>query len=182
MDRMKNQDELLQVGGIASTHGLVGEVKVFPTTDHPEGFKKWKTLILDTGKEKKEVHIASAKFFKQFVILKMKEFNRIEEVEGLRKATLWIRREQSMPCKKDEYFVADLIGMEVFDENGSFVGELVDVMQTGANDVYIVNQKISDGKDGEKVREILLPAIRDCIKKVDVENNRMDIFLMPGLI
>ncbi|MGN0426217.1 MAG: ribosome maturation factor RimM [Agathobacter sp.] len=166
-------EELLQVGAITSTHGIRGEVKVFPTTDDPKRFCKLKQVILDDGKTKMNLEVENVKFFKNLVILKFKGLDDINEVEKYRKATLWVTRDQAVPLKKDEYFIADLIGLSVVTEDGEVLGNLTDVIQTGANDVYVV------AKEGEE--ELLIPAIKECVKDVDLENRVMTIFLMPGL-
>ena len=166
-------EELLQVGAITSTHGIRGEVKVFPTTDDPKRLCKLKQVILAAGKSKKNLEVESVKFFKNLVILKFKGLDDINEVEKYRKATLWVTRDQAVPLKKDEYFIADLIGLSVVTEDGEELGNITDVIQTGANDVYVV------AKEGEE--ELLIPAIKDCVKNVDLENRVMTIFLMPGL-
>ena len=167
-------EQLLQVGVISSTHGIRGEVKVFPTTDDPNRFKKLKQVILDTGREQKDLEIEGVKFFKQFVILKFKGIDNINDIEMYKQRELWIPREEGQDLEEDEYYIADLIGMKVVLEDGSSFGTLTDVMETGANDVYVV-----ENGEGE---EILLPAIRECILDVDVEKNVMTIHLMKGLI
>lgn len=166
-------EELLQVGAITSTHGIRGEVKVFPTTDDPKRFCKLKQVILDDGKTKMNLEVESVKFFKNLVIVKFKGLDDINEVEKYRKATLWVTRDQAVPLKKDEYFIADLIGLSVVTEDGEELGNITDVIQTGANDVYVV------AKEGEE--ELLIPAIKECVKNVDLKNQVMTIFLMPGL-
>ena len=168
-------EDLLQVGVITTTHGVRGEVKVFPTTDDPARFKKLKNVILDTGKEKLELEIAGVKFFKNMVILKFKGIDDINDVEKYRKKSLYVTRENAVKLKKDEYFIADLIGLSVIrEDNGEVLGKLTDVLQTGANDVYEV--KMEDGK------EILLPAIRECIKKVDLQKGEITVHVMKGLL
>ena len=167
-------EELLQVGVITSTHGVRGEVKVFPTTDDPNRFKSLKHVLLDTGREKKSLEVQGVKFFKQFVILKFKGIDNINDIEMYKKRELWIPREEAQELEEDEYYIADLIGMDVVLEDGSKFGTLKDVMETGANDVYVV--------EDDKGEEILLPAIRECILDVDVEKNVMTIHLMKGLI
>ena len=167
-------EDLLQVGVITTTHGVRGEVKVFPTTDDPARFKKLKNVILDTGKEKLELEIAGVKFFKNMVILKFKGIDDINDVEKYRKKSLYVTRENAVKLKKDEYFIADLIGMKVSTDEGEELGTLSDVMQTGANDVYVI--------DTEEHGEVLVPAIRECILDVDIENQKMKIHLMDGLI
>jgi 16S rRNA processing protein RimM len=167
-------EDLLQVGVITSPHGLKGEVKVFPTTDDVQRFKKLKEVILDTGKESIKLEIIGVKFFKNLVILKFKGLDDINEVEQYRQKSLLIRREQSAPLKEGEYFITDLIGLQVFTEDGKEFGVLADVMQTGANDVYIIKTL--------EAKEVLIPAIKDCVLNIDIKKQRMDIYLMPGLI
>ena len=166
-------EELLQVGVITTTHGVHGEVKVFPTTDDPARFKKLKQVILDTGKDKIELEIAGVKFFKNLVILKFKGIDDINDVEKYRKKSLYVTRENAVKLKKNEYFIADLIGLKVSSDEGEDLGQISDVLQTGANDVYVISK---DGAD-----ELLVPAIRECIKNVDVEGGTMEIHLLPGL-
>lgn len=166
-------EQFLQVGVISSTHGIRGEVKVFPTTDDASRFKKLKTVILDTGREREEMQIQSVRFFKQFVIVKFKGLDSINDVEKYRGKGLFVARENAVRLEKDEYYIADLIGMEVFTDEGRF-GTLRDVMETGANEVYII--------DSEKYGEVLIPAIRQCILNVDVENRKMKIHLLDGLV
>jgi len=167
-------ENLLQVGIITSTHGIKGEVKVFPTTDDAQRFKKLKEVLLDTGKEYLTLEIEGVKFFKKFVILKFKGIDNINDVEQYRQKGLWVTREHAVKLKKNEYFITDLIDMRVFTEDGKEFGVLTDVLQTGANDVYIV-------KTPEN-QEVLIPAIKQCILNVNVEEKRMDIYLMPGLV
>lgn len=167
-------EQLLQVGVISSTHGIRGEVKVFPTTDDPDRFRKLKQVILDTGREQKGLEIEGVKFFKQFVILKFKGIDNINDIEKYKGKSLYVTREHAVKLKKDEYFIADLIDMQVELEDGTAFGVLTDVMQTGANDVYVV--------ETPQKKEILLPAIRDCILDVDVEEKRMLVHVLEGLL
>ena len=167
-------EQLLQVGVISSTHGVRGEVKVFPTTDDVKRFKKLKKVILDTGKEQLPLEIEGVKFFKQFVILKFRGIDNINDIEKYKGKRPLVDREHAVKLKKDEYFIADMIGMDVFTEDGELFGALKDVMETGANDVYII--EMSDGK------EVLVPAIKQCILDVDIENRKMVIHLLEGLV
>ena len=166
-------EQFLQVGVISSTHGIRGEVKVFPTTDDPVRFKKLKNVLLDTGREQLELEVQSVKFFKQFVIVKFKSIDNINDIEMYKGKSLLVPREDAVRLEKDEYYIADLLGMDVFTEDGHF-GVLKDVMETGANEVYII------GSDAHG--EVLVPAIRQCILDVDVEERKMVIRLMDGLI
>ncbi|MBR5578237.1 MAG: ribosome maturation factor RimM [Lachnospiraceae bacterium] len=166
-------EERFQVGVITSTHGIRGEVKVFPTTDDVKRFKKGISLILDTGKEEKELIVESVKFFKQFAILKFQGIDNINDIEKYKSKSLYVTRENAVRLKKDEYFIADLIGSKVWEDNGSYLGELQDVMETGANDVYVILQ--------ENEKEILLPAIKECILEIDIEEKKMVVHVMEGL-
>lgn len=167
-------EDLLKVGIISSTHGVRGEVKVFPTTDDPQRFKKLKSVLLDSGKEKRNLKIQSVKFFKKFVILKFEEIDNINDVEKYKGSSLYVTRDQAVKLKKDEYFIADLIGLHVAADADGLEGTLKDVIETGANDVYVI--ELSDG------RELLLPAIKECVLSVDIENGEMKIHLLDGLL
>lgn len=167
-------EDLLKVGIISSTHGIRGEAKVFPTTDDPQRFKKLKNILLDSGKEKRNLKIQSVKFFKQFVILKFEEIDDINDVEKYKGSSLYVTRDQAVKLKKDEYFIADLIGLTVTAEEEKLEGTLKDVMETGANDVYVI--ELTDG------RELLLPAIKECVLSVDIEKGEMKIRLLDGLL
>lgn len=167
-------EQKLQVGIITTTHGVRGEVKVFPTTDDAKRFKKLKQVILDTGKEEINLEIEGVKFFKQLVILKFKGLDSINDVEKYRQKSLYVTRENAVRLSRDEYFIADLIDLKVLDENDEEIGIVKDVMQTGANDVYVID--MSDG------RELLLPAIRECVLEVNVESGYVKIHIMEGLL
>lgn len=167
-------DDLLQVGVISSTHGIRGEVKVFPTTDDLNRFKKLKEVILDTGKQQLPLEIEGVKFFKKFAILKFKGIDNINDVEKYKGMNLLVTREHAVKLQKDEYFIADMIGMEVYTEEGELFGTLDDVLQTGANDVYEIKNK--------KYGAVLVPAIKECIIDVNIEERKMVIHLMDGLI
>ena len=167
-------EDLLQVGIITSTHGVRGEVKVYPTTDDPRRFRRLKEVILDTGREKLNLEIEGVKFFKQFVILKFKGLDNINDIEKYRQKSLFVTRKNAVRLQRDEYFIADLIGLKVQDEDGKELGTVKDVIETGANDVYEV--EMADG------RSLLLPAIKQCILNVDVENGTMQIHVLEGLL
>lgn len=166
-------DDMLQVGAITATHGLQGEVKVFPTTDDPKRYNQLKAVWLDAGKEMIELEVERVRYFKQFVIVKFKGLNRIEDVEKYVKKSLFVTRDHAVKLKKDEYFIADLIGLAVVEEGGERLGTLIDVLSTGANDVYVVT---------EGDREILIPAIKQCILQVNIEEGFVKVHLLEGLL
>lgn len=167
-------EDLLKVGVITTTHGVRGEVKVFPTTDGPERFLDLAYVLLDTGRELKKLDIKNVKFFKNLAILKFDGVDNINDIEKYKGRELWIPREDGQELEEDEYYIADLLGMKVVLEDGTEFGTLKDVMETGANDVYVI--------DSRDHGEVLLPAIRECILDVDIEQNLMTVHLMKGLI
>lgn len=167
-------ENLLQVGVISSTHGLKGEVKVFPTTDDPKRFDQLERVFLDTGKEMKELEIERVAYFKKFVILKFKEYNNINDIEAYKGKSLMVSRDNAVKLEENEYFIADLIGVTVLNEDGKTLGRLTDVIATGANDVYTV--ETDEGK------EILIPAIKQCILSVDIRKKVMTVHLLKGLV
>lgn len=167
-------EQYLKVGTITSTHGLRGEVKVYPTTDDMHRFSDLEFVFLDEKHQRKRIDVANARYFKQMVILKFKGLDRIEDVESLKGCDLFVDREHAVPLEEGEYYIADLIDMTVVTKDGEELGVLTDVLETGANDVYIVNS--------DKYGEILIPAIHQCILSVDIIRNIMTVELLPGLL
>lgn len=167
-------EQTLRVGVIATTHGVGGEVKVFPTTDDAARFKQLKTVILDTGCEQMRLTIEQVKFFKNMVILKFKEFNDINEIEKYKGKDLLIPRDQTVELAPNENFIVDLIGLKVVTDEGEDFGTLKDVLLTGANDVYVI-----EGKDG---KEYLFPVIKQCILDVNLAEQAVIVHIMDGLL
>ena len=167
------KNDRLRVGVITSPHGVHGEVNVFPTTDDPKRFLDLKKIYLDTKKELIECEIKSVKFFKNMVILSFTGMDDRNAIEKFRQCDLLIDREDAMELGEDEYFICDLIGLDIIDEDGKKIGVLKDVMTSAANDVYVVEKT-----DGE---ELLIPAIRDCILDTSLEEGYIRVHLLPGL-
>ena len=167
-------EELFRVGVISKTHGIRGEVKVYPTTDNVRRFDDLKEVILDTGKEQLILHVTSVKYFKNMVILKFKEFDNINDIIPYKGMDLLVTRENAIPLEEGEYYIADIIGSKVITDEDKILGTLTDVLQTGANDVYVVKTK--DGK------EVLLPSIEECILDRDIENKIVKVHIMKGLL
>lgn len=167
-------EDYLRIGVISTTHGIRGEVKVFPTTDDVKRFKKCKEVFIQTKKEMIPVTVTQCKFFKNLVILKFKEFDTINDVEKFRKCDLLVTRKNAVPLQKGEYFICDIIDATVKLEDGTEFGTLTEVLQTGANDVYVVVRP-----DGS---EVLFPVIKDCVKKIDTENKEVIVHVMDGLL
>ena len=167
---MSMKKEFLEAGKIVTTHGIKGEVKIMPYTDSPELLAEFDRLFI--GKNKDEVIIERARVFKNTVIAKIEGVDTPEAAEKLRNKILYMHRDD-LELDDDTYFIQDLIGMEVKDaDSGQVYGKISDVMQTGANDVYVIK--------GEN-REYLVPAIADVIVSTDVENDVMIIRPLDGL-
>ena len=168
-----NMDDLLRVGSIIKTHGIRGEVKVYPLTDDVNRFKSLKEVILEPDSDNITLEIEGVKFQKNIVILKFKGYDNINDIEMHVKKGIYVTRDNAVELEEDEYFIADLIGLKVVTDGGKDFGVIKDVLQTGANDVYIIEH---EGK------EVLVPAIKQCILDVSISENRMTIHLLEGLI
>lgn len=166
--------EYLEIGQIVNTNGLKGLVTVNPFTDDITRFEDLETVYILYHNELIKMTIEDIKYKKNQVLLKFKGIDTIEEAEKYRECYIKIDRKDAVKLPKDTYFIADLLGLEVFTSDNRFLGKIDDVFQTGSNDVYVV-------KD-EKGKQILLPAISDVVKKVDLENKKIIIELIEGLI
>lgn len=170
--------EYLIIGQLINTHGVKGEMKATALTDDPNRFKKLKWVYIDFGgsgnENLKKYNINGVKFFKQFVILKFEGIDSIEEAEKLKGLYMKIDRANAVKLPKDSFFITDIIGLDVYDENNALLGQLADVIQTGSNDVYVV--KDSHGK------EILLPALKSVVKEVLLEEKRISVIIPKGLL
>ncbi len=173
---MVSKNEMLRVGVISNTHGIRGEVKVYPTTEDLNRFDSLKQVFLDTGKELKELEVEGVKYFKGTAILKFKGIDSINDVERWKQFDLLVTRENAIPLNEGEYYIYDLIGLPVFSDVDpeNALGVLTEVLQTGANDVYVVKQS-GDNK------EILIPAIKDCRINVSLEEKKITVHLLPGM-
>ena len=165
-------EDLLKVGVITTTHGIRGEVKVYPTTD-ADRFLDLEYVLLDTGREKRKLEIENVKYFKNLVILKFRGIDNINDIERYKGKDLLVTRENALPLEEGEYYLADIIGANVYTEDGILFGSLEDVIETGANLVYSVQH---EGK------EVLLPAIAQCVLNVNLEENAMTVHVMDGLL
>lgn len=166
-------EQVLEIGQIVNTNGIKGVVKVIPYTDDLKRFEALKTIYIEKDKTLQEFSIEKVKYSKQSVLLKLQGIDTIEQAQQYRNCYLKIKREDARQLPQDTYFIVDLIGIKVFTEEEKFLGELQDVFPTGSNDVYVVKQ--NNGK------QILLPAIGEVVKKVDLINKKMIVHLLPGL-
>ncbi|MBP3617539.1 MAG: 16S rRNA processing protein RimM [Lachnospiraceae bacterium] len=169
-----DKDSMLRVGVITTTHGVRGEVKVFPTTDDANRFKKLKKAYLDLERELLPVTVEGVKFFKQMVIVKFKEINDMDKAALYRNKDILIDREDAMPLKENEFYICDLIGLKVVTDKGEELGTLCEVLQTGANDVFEV---MLPNKE-----TVLIPYIEDCVKEISLEEGKVTVHILPGLL
>ena len=167
-------EDMLRVGVITSTHGIRGEVKVFPTTDDPMRFKKLKACVIQLKRETVQLEVQSVKFFKQYVILKFKGYDNINDIEQFVKKDLMVTRDNAVKCEPGEYFICDLIGLKVVTDDGKELGTLTEVLETGANNVYEVTT--TNGK------QVLIPVIDECILAHDMEAKTVTVHLLDGLL
>lgn len=166
--------EYLEVGQIVNTNGLKGLLKINPFTDDITRFERLKTILVEHKKELLEFEIESVRYQKKQVLLKLKGIDTIEEAEKYREDYLKINRNKEEKLPEDTYYIVDLIGLDIYTENGELLGKLDDIFSTGSNDVYVV--KNSEGK------QILLPAISNVIKNIDLEQKKIVVNLIEGLL
>ena len=167
-------EDLLRVGVITQTHGIRGEVKVFPTTDDPMRFKKLKHCVVQLKREDIELEVQSVKFFKQYVIVKFKNYDSINDIEQFVKKDLMVTRDNAVKCEPGEYFICDLIGLKVITDDGRELGTLTEVLETGANNVYEVTTP--DDK------QILIPVTDERILAHDMKAGTVTVHLLDGLL
>lgn len=168
----QDMTEYLRIGTVTSPHGVHGEFSVYPTTDDLKRFQQVKHVVITTKTTREEMEIQSVKYFKGLAILKLSGVKTRDDAEKYRAAEIWIHRSQT-PKEEGKHLICDLLEMEVVNEAGEKIGDLVDVLQTGANDVFVV--KKTDGT------ELLLPNIPSCILNVDEEAKKITVYVLPGL-
>lgn len=164
-----------EVGRIVNTQGLKGDVRIVPTTDDQKRFEILKTVTAETKKGSIELIIERVSYNKKFVIIKFKGINDMTAAEELKNTIITIPASLALPLKEDEYYVRDLYEMNVETEDGEILGILKDIIHTGANDVYIIKN------NDPTIKDLLIPAIKQCIINVDKVNNKMIVRLMKGL-
>ena len=164
----------LEIGQIVNTFGIKGIVKVKPFTDDIKRFDNLKTVYIEKNNTQKEYEIEEIKYHKDMVLIKFKGVDTVEQAELLRNAYLTISRDSVEKLEEGRYYIVDMLGLEVYTDEQVLLGTLDDIFNTGSNDIYVVKDK--QGK------QILLPAIQDVIKQIDMENRKMIVHLLPGLV
>ncbi len=169
-------EKYFNIGKITGTHGIKGTIKVFPTTEDPHRFELLKEIIIEYAGKKEIYKISKVAYQKNMVLLNLKGITDINVAEKFKGGTILIPDSLAIPLEEDEFYTRDLYDMEVYTDEGEYLGIITNIYQTGANDVYAVTNPDKDPK-----KELLLPAIKQCILNVDVENNKMTVYLMEGL-
>lgn len=167
----------MEIGTIVNTHGIKGEVKVIPTTDDIKRFELLKSLFVETRAGLAEFPILNVRYVKNFVLLQLEGIDDMTEAEKLKTCLVKIPKALALPLADNEYYISDLYDIDVFTEDKVYLGQIVDILFTGANDVYVIKDKKDPGS-----KEILIPAIKACILTVDIENNTMTVHLLEGLV
>ncbi len=164
----------LEIGQIVNTFGIKGMVKVKPFTDDIRRFDELKTVYVEKNSTKTEYEIEEVKYHKDMVLIKFKGIDKVEQAEMLRNSYLTVSRDSVEKLEEGRYYIVDLLGLEVYTDEQILLGTLEEIFNTGSNDIYVVKDK--QGK------QILLPAIQDVIKQIDIENKKIIVHLLPGLI
>ena len=164
----------LEVGQIVNTFGIKGEVKVTPFTNDIKRFDDLKKVYVTSRKDSKLYKVESVRYHKNMVLLKLEGINNPEDAEILKNAYLEINREDAIPLEEGTYFIADLIGLEVYSDEGNLLGKVEDIYNTGSNDIYVIKDELG--------KQILLPGIKEVIKDVQIQNAKIIVHLIPGLI
>lgn len=166
--------QYLEIGQIVNTFGIKGQVKVVPFTNDINRFDELKKVYIVNKSSRKEVEIEDVKYHKNMVLLKFKGFDKIEDVESFRNSYLEIDRQDGKNLEEGEYYIVDLIGLDVVSDEGKNLGKLDDIFNTGSNDIYVVKDELG--------KQLLLPAIKEVIKEVDLENKKITVHLLEGLV
>lgn len=164
----------LEIGQIVNTFGIKGMVKIKPFTDDIRRFDKLEKVYIENKKSRKEYEIEEVKYHKNMVLMKLKGIDNPEDANLLRQSYLLVDRENEEPLEEGVYYIVDLLGLEVYSDDNKLLGTVQNIFNTGSNDIYDVKDELG--------KRILLPGIPDVIKEVDLENKKIIVHLIPGLI
>jgi len=164
----------LEVGQIVNTFGIKGFVKIYPYVDDITRFEDLKTVYLKSKKQEKKLEIEEVKYKKNMVLIKFKGIETVEQAKTLRNSYIEIDRSDAIPLEEGQYFIADLLGLEVFEDTGEKLGILDDIFNNGSTDIYVVKNELG--------KQFLLPYIDDVIKQIDLKNEKIIVHLIEGLI
>ena len=164
----------LEIGQIVNTFGIKGRVKVKPFTDDNKRFDRLEKVYIKNKEKLKEYQIEEVKYHKDMILIKFRGIENPEQANLLRNSYLMIDREEEKPLEEGTYYIVDMIGMDVYTDEGEKLGNIEDIFNTGSNDIYVVKNELG--------KQILLPAISDVVKNIDMENKKMVVHLISGLI
>lgn len=168
------KQSLFEIGQIVNTFGIKGFVKVNPFTDDLERFEELESVLIEKNKELLEMKIEEIKYHKNQVLIKFKGIEDINMAEKYKGCYIKIKREATRKLPKDTYFIADLIGLPVYDENGNLLGKVDDIYNNKSHDIYVVKNELG--------KQILLPSTKEVIKQIDIENEKIVVHLIDGLV
>ena len=168
------KQEYFEIGQIVNTFGIKGFVKVNPFTDDMERFAELKSVLVVKNKELIEMQIEEIKYQKNVVLIKFKGIEDIDMAEKYKGCYIKIKRENARKLPKDTYFIADLIGMQVYDEQGNLLGKVNDIYNNKVHDIYVIKDDLG--------KQILLPSTKEVIKQIDMDNDRIVVHLIEGLV
>lgn len=166
--------EYFELGQIVNTFGIKGMVKVKPFTENIEQFEELEKIYIKNRSGKKEYQIEEVKYHKQMVLIKFKGIDNPEDAELLRNSYVLINRKDAKPLEEGTYYIVDLLESEVYTDEGVLLGKVEDIFNTGSNDIYVVKDELG--------KQVLLPGIPDVIKQVDIENKKITVHMLPGLM
>ena len=166
--------QYLEIGQIVNTFGIKGMVKVKPFSQNVERFDELEKVYVQSKQKKKIYEFEEVKYHKNMVLIKFKGIDNPEDANLLRESYLLVDRNEEKPLEEGTYYIVDMIGLEVFDDEENYLGKLEDIYNTGSNDIYVVKNELG--------KQILLPALKEVIKKIDLENKKIFVHLIPGLI
>ena len=164
----------LEIGQIVNTFGIKGMVKVMPFTENIERFSKMKTVYVKNKKENKKYEIEEVKYNKDMVLIKFKGVDKVEDAELLRNSYLKVNRQDEPELEEGTYYIVDLIGLDVYSDEGKLLGKLDDVFNSGSCDIYVVKDELG--------KQLLLPAISDVIKEINLNERKIVAHLLKGLV
>ncbi len=164
----------LEIGQIVNTFGIKGMVKVKPFTDNIERFSNLEKIYIKNKSGQTEYKIQEVKYHKNMVLIKFEGIENPEQADLLRNSYLIVDRETEEPLKAGRYYIVDMIGLDVFTDDNEYLGKLEDIYNTGSNDIYVVKNELG--------KQVLLPAIEDVIKNIDMDNKKVIVHLIPGLV
>ena len=165
--------QFLEIGQIVNTFGIKGMVKVKPFTDDITRFDRLKNIYIEIHKNRKIYEIEEIKYHKNMVLIKLKGIDKVEDAELLRNAYLKVDRKDEPELEEGTYYIVDLLGLDVYSDDGKFLGNVDDIYNTGSNDIYVVKNEMG--------KTLLLPAISEVIKEINLENKKITVHLLKGL-